>query len=204
MNTADLRPDLKVMAEWIAPESRVLDVGCGDGELLHWLVQEKQADARGLEMEQASVAACIAKGLAVVQGNANTDLSYYPTQSFDYVVMSQTLQRMDRPDEELRELARIGKKVIVSLPNFAHWHNRLYLLLKGQMPMTSALSYPWYETPNIHFCSLTDFVALCAMCELKVQKQYAICRSGSVGAFSQGSWLANFRAAEGVFLLENK
>lgn len=200
---APLRPDLRVTADWVEPNSRVLDIGCGEGELLHWLVQYKHVDARGIELGQESVADCIAKGLSVIQGDANADLIYYPTDAFDYVVMGQTLQRMQHPDKTLKEMARIGKRVIVSVPNFAYWPNRLYLLLKGRMPVTNTLSYEWYETPNIHFCSLGDFVRLCDSLNIAIEKRLYITNQGKVGAFSGQNYLANLFGEQGVFLLRD-
>lgn len=200
---APLRPDLRVTADWVEPNSRVLDIGCGEGELLHWLVQYKHVDARGIELGQESVADCIAKGLSVIQGDANADLTYYPTDAFDYVVMGQTLQRMQHPDKTLKEMARIGKRVIVSVPNFAYWPNRLYLLLKGRMPVTNTLSYEWYETPNIHFCSLGDFVRLCDSLNIAIEKRLYITNQGKVGAFSGQNYLANLFGEQGVFLLRD-
>ncbi|MGB1540357.1 MAG: methionine biosynthesis protein MetW [Rickettsiales bacterium] len=204
VDTDALRADLAVMADWIVEGSRVLDAGCGDGALLHWLVTHKQADARGIEISQPLVADCIAKGLSVMQGDADEDLAYYPDNSFDYVVMGHALQRMQRPDQTLQELMRIGKQVLISLPNFAHWKNRLYLLANGRMPVTGALAYEWYETPNIHFCSLTDFVKLCDSLGIAVERELFITRRGKIGAFSERDWLANFFGEQGVFLLRKK
>lgn len=199
-----LRADLRVIAEWIDEDSRVLDVGCNDGELLHWLACNKTVDGRGLEMEQQNVADAVAKGLAVIQGDANIDLPYYPTQNFDYVVMGHTLQRMHRPDATLRELVRIGKKVIVSVPNFAYWYNRYYFLSRGRMPVSKNLPYEWYETPNIHFCSLTDFVRMCEEQGVTIEKRIYVTHQGKAGAFSGQDKLANFFGEQGIFLLSGK
>jgi methionine biosynthesis protein MetW len=196
-----LRPDFRVMADWVAEGSRVLDVGCGDGELLHWLSCHKSVDGRGLEMEQPNVSECAAKGLAVIQGDANVDLEYYPTKSVDYVIMGHTLQRMDHPDRTLRELARIGRKVIVSVPNFAYWYNRYYFLSRGRMPVSKNLPYEWYETPNIHFCSLTDFVRLCDSLNITIEKRIYVTHQGKAGAFSGQNKLANLFGEQGIFLL---
>lgn len=203
-SNASLRPDLQVMANWVEKSKRVLDVGCGDGDLLHWLTQHKQVDGRGLELDTAEVANCIAKGLSVVQGDANKDLPYYPTGAFDYVIMGQTLQRMENPAETLRQLMRIGKQVIVSMPNFAHWKNRLYLLCFGQMPVTKTLRYEWYETPNIHFCSLTDFLRLCDSLDIVVERRIYVTHQGVSNPFSGQDWLANFFGEQGIFLLRRK
>lgn len=199
-----LRPDFRVMAEWVSEGSRVLDVGCGDGELLHWLACHRNVDGRGLEVEQGNVSECVSKGLAVIQGNANEDLQYYPTKSVDYIVMGHTLQRMDKPDETLRELARIGKQVIVSVPNFAFWYNRYYFLSRGRMPVSKNLPYEWYETPNIHFCSLTDFMRLCTSLDIGIEKCIYVTHQGKAGAFSGQSKLANLFGEQGIFLLNPK
>lgn len=199
-----LRADLRVIAGWISEGSRVLDVGCGNGELLHWLACNKQVDGRGLDMEQPNVAEAVAKGLAVIQGDANIDLPYYPTDGFDYVIMGHTLQRMHRPDRTLQELARIGKKIIVSVPNFAYWYNRYYFLSRGQMPVSKNLPYAWYETPNIHFCSLTDFVRLCDQIAVPIEKRIYVTHQGKAGAFSGQDKLANFFGEQGIFLLGGK
>lgn len=201
MSSDALRPDLQVMADWIAPGSRVLDVGCEDGLLLDWLSRYKQVDGRGLEVEQANVSRCLAKGLSVMQGDANVDLAYYPSASADYAVMGHTLQRMQRPDETLRELARIGRQVIVSVPNFAHWYNRYYFLAKGRMPVSKNLPYEWFETPNIHFCSLIDLVRLCEALDIVIEKRIYVTTQGVAGAFSGKNLFANCFGEQGIFLL---
>ena len=196
-----LRPDYRVIADWVTEGSRVLDVGCANGELLHWLACHKQVDGRGLEFEQANVSECLSKGLAVIQGDANVDLAYYPSKSVDYVVMGHTLQRMNQPDRALGELARIGKKVIVSVPNFAYWYNRYHFCFLGRMPVSKNLPYEWYETPNIHFCSLTDFVRLCDSLNIAIEKRIYVTHQGKAGAFSGQDKLANFFGEQGIFML---
>lgn len=196
-----LRADQKAIAEWVEKGSRVLDVGCGDGELLAWLVQHKGVDGRGLELEQELVAQAVTKGLSVFQGDANTDLSYYPDQTADYVILGQTLQRMAHPEKILCELLRVGKRAIVSVPNFAHWRNRLHLALCGRMPVTRALSYEWYETPNIHFCSIADFVRLCQQLGIRIEKRHYVTHGGEIGAFSGAGMMANLFGEVGLFLL---
>lgn len=197
-----LRPDFRVMADWVAEGATVLDVGCENGELLHWLTCHKRVDGRGLEFEQANVSECVSKGLAVIQGDANVDLAYYPTQSVDYVIMGHTLQRMQHPDSTLKELARIGRKLIVSVPNFAYWYNRYYFLSRGRMPVSKNLPYEWYETPNIHFCTLTDFVRLCDSLGVTIEKRIYVTHQGKAGAFSGQNLLANFLGEQGIFLLK--
>lgn len=165
-----MRIDLQAIADMIEPKTRVLDVGCGDGALLEYLGTFKQVDGRGVEISQAGVNACVARGLSVVQGDADTDLKDYPTDAFDYVVLSQTLQATHRPRAVLDHLVRIGRRAIVSFPNFGHWRVRLGLLLHGTMPVTEALPEPWYETPNIHLCTVRDFTALCAACGIAIEE----------------------------------
>ena len=168
-NLNEKRIDLMLIASLVERGTRVLDIGCGNGELMELLVAERDVDARGLELSQQGVNACVSRGLAVVQGNADTDLSYYPDQGFDTVILSQTLQATRRPKEVLQEMSRIGSKLIVSIPNFGHWRIRLALALRGRMPETQALSATWYETANIHLCSMLDLTDLCDELSLRVE-----------------------------------
>ena len=168
-NLNEKRIDLMLIASLVERGTRVLDIGCGNGELMELLVTERDVDARGLELSQQGVNACVSRGLAVVQGNADTDLSYYPDQGFDTVILSQTLQATRRPKEVLQEMSRIGSKLIVSIPNFGHWRIRLALALRGRMPETQALSATWYETANIHLCSMLDLTDLCDELSLRVE-----------------------------------
>ena len=168
-NLNEKRIDLMLIASLVERGTRVLDIGCGNGELMELLVAERDVDARGLELSQKGVNACVSRGLAVVQGNADTDLSYYPDQGFDTVILSQTLQATRRPKEVLQEMSRIGSKLIVSIPNFGHWRIRLALALRGRMPETQALSATWYETANIHLCSMLDLTDLCDELSLRVE-----------------------------------
>ena len=155
------RVDLALIAEMIAPGSRVLDVGCGDGQLLALLARTKNVDGRGVELSQEGVNACVTRGLSVVQGDADADLRDYPNDAFDYVILSQTIQATRNPREVLTQMKRIGRRAIVSFPNFGNWRIRLQLLWSGRMPVTRSLDQAWYDTPNIHLCTVRDFVGLC-------------------------------------------
>jgi methionine biosynthesis protein MetW len=191
-----LRPDLAVIAANVAPGARVLDVGCGDGALMAALRDDKGVDARGLEIDPHNVAECVARGLSVIQGDADTDLGDYPDAAFDYAVLSQTLQTTMRPDRVLGELLRVGRKAFVSFPNFAHWQVRLSLLWGGRMPVTRLLPVAWYETPNIHHVTIDDFRALVADMGVKVEGQWFLTGDKRTSAAA-----ANFRAEHAVFLL---
>lgn len=200
----NLRPDLAAIAGMVEPQSSVLDVGCGEGDLLYFLTHEKKILGRGIELSQCGVNACIARGLSVIQGDADIDLSYYPDKSYDYVVLSQTLQTLESPKEVLTHLVRIGKHAIVSVPNFGHWKNRLYLAFNGKMPVTKTLSYEWYDTPNIHFCTITDFLNLCGRLNLQVEKSFYVKESGESSAVSAHPWLANLFGQNGIFMVSAK
>ena len=201
MSASAMRVDLRIVADMIAPSARVLDVGCGDGALLRCLIAEKGVDGRGLEIGRAGVNACMRRGLSVVQGDADTDLKDYPDDAFDYVVLSQTLQATHNPREVLLQLLRIGRRAIVSFPNFGYWRCRLQLALTGRMPVTRTLDYPWYETPNIHFCTIRDFLALCAAENVTVERACALGRNGAARPFHGAAGLANLLGDKGVFML---
>ncbi|MBE8220117.1 MAG: methionine biosynthesis protein MetW [Alphaproteobacteria bacterium] len=183
-NIATSRMDLRLIANMVATQSRVLDIGCGNGDLLHLLSTQYQVDARGLELSQKGVNACVSRGLAVVQGNADKDLSYYPDKGFDTVILSQTLQATQHPREVLQEMARIGGRLIVSIPNFGHWRVRLQLLTHGRMPITSTLETQWYETANIHLCTLADFTDLCQDLSLEVEQSITLNGKGGVNHYA--------------------
>ena len=191
-----LRPDLAVIAANVAPGSRVLDVGCGDGALMAALRDERGVDARGLELDAGNVAECVARGLSVMQGDADTDLGDYPDAAFDYAILSQTLQTTKRPDRVLDELLRIGRKAFVSFPNFAHWRVRLSLLWGGRMPVTRLLPVAWYATANIHHVTVDDFRALVRERGLTVERAWFLAGDRETSAAA-----ANFRAEHAVFLL---
>jgi methionine biosynthesis protein MetW len=206
MSSAPLRPDLAAIAAMIRPGARVLDVGCGDGALLEHL-KAKNVDGRGIEISQANVNACVARGLAVVQGDADTDLVDYPAQVFDAVILSQTIQATEKPRVVMEHLLRIGRRVAISLPNFGYWKVRLSLLAGGRMPRTRTLDYSWWATPNIHLCTLADFVDLANECGATIVEAYALDEHGGSRKVEPGSlshgWLGpNLFAQGGVFLLK--
>jgi len=196
-----LRGDLALVAEMIAPASRVLDIGCGEGELLAYLARTKHVDARGMELSQSGVNACVRNGLSVIQGDADHDLKDYPSDSFDYVVLSQTLQATYRPRGVLEDLVRIGRHAIVSIPNFGHWRMRLGLAFGGHMPRTPFLGNSWYDTPNIHFCTVSDFVALCDELGVTVERSLTLDRYGRPFRLNPRRGLANLLAEQALFLL---
>lgn len=195
------RVDLQVIADMIAPRARVLDVGCGEGELLDLLQNDKQVDGRGVELSQRGVNECVSRGLSVIQGDADRDLVFYPDDGFDYVVLSQTIQATRNPREVLDQLLRIGERAIVSFPNFGHWRVRLWLLVKGRMPVTKDLPYAWYDTPNIHFCTIRDFVNLCDELGATVERAAALDANGQKIGLSMPWWFWNFFGQQAVFLL---
>jgi methionine biosynthesis protein MetW len=200
----ELRRDLRLIADMIAPGCRVLDIGCGDGALLAYLAREKGIDARGIELSQSGVNACVRHGLSVIQGDADHDLPAFPDDAFDVVVLSQTLQATHRPRHVLEELLRIGKRAIVSFPNFGFWHIRLRLLFRGRMPMSALLTHPWYETPNIHLCTIRDFVALLDEVGAGIERSLTLDRHGRPFSLDPRGSLANLLAEQGVFVLSGK
>ncbi|RVD12862.1 methionine biosynthesis protein MetW, partial [Mesorhizobium sp. M7A.F.Ca.ET.027.02.1.1] len=196
--------DLEVVASLSPPQSRVLDVGSGDGSLLELLQDSKQVDGRGLELSQRGVNECVARGLSVIQGDADKDLEFYPDKGFDFVVLSQTLQATRNPKLVLDELLRIGNRAIVSFPNFGHWRVRLSLFVNGRMPVTKDLPYSWYDTPNIHFCTIRDFVNLCDELGATVEKATALDANGQKIGLSMPWWFWNFFGQQAVFLLKRQ
>ena len=191
-----LRPDLAVIARHVPRGARVLDVGCGDGELMAVLQADKGADARGMEIDPAEVEKAVARGLSVIQGDANRDLADYPDDAFDYAILSQTLQTAERPDRMLDQLLRIGRQAFVSFPNFAHWKMRASLLWNGRMPVTRHLPVSWYETQNIHHVTVADFLELAAEKRARIERSWFFSGEKELGARG-----ANWRAEYAVFLL---
>jgi methionine biosynthesis protein MetW len=197
------RVDLLVVADMVEHGARVLDVGCGDGELLR-LLETRGVDGRGIELSREGVNECVAKGLAVVQGDADTDLANYPNDAFDFVILSQTLQATRQPRVVLEHMLRIGRHGIVSFPNFGHWKIRLQLLFGGHMPRTDNLPYAWWETPNIHFCSIKDFRELCHAAGAKMEQAVALNAWGSRMRLKMPWWFWNLFGEQAVFLLSRQ
>ncbi|MBR2124369.1 MAG: methionine biosynthesis protein MetW [Acetobacter sp.] len=196
-----MRLDQKLIAEMIKPGARVLDIGSGDGALIDHLFRHQGCDARGIELNMKLVTFSVAHGLPVMHGDADHDLAYYSDHAFDYVVLQRTLQAVERPREVLRQMLRIGRYAIVSFPNFGHWQLRLKLLLNGRMPMTTVWYKPWYETPNIHPCTIRDFLALCQQDGYIVEKWMAIDEEGERAPWRRSIRLANLFGEQALFLL---
>ena len=194
------RVDLLLIAEMVAPGSRVLDVGCGDGTLLRILADKQAVDGRGIELSQAGVNSCVAQGLAVIQGDADDDLAYYPDLAFDYAILSQTIQATHNPRLVLEQLLRIGKRAVVSFPNFGHWRVRTQLMFGGHMPRTDNLPESWHDTPNIHFCTIKDFLTLCDDIGAKVERAVALNAYGTK-LVSMPLFAQNLFGEQAVFLL---
>jgi methionine biosynthesis protein MetW len=195
-----LRRDLELIAEMIPAGTRVLDIGCGDGALLEYLVHEQGVDGRGIELSQAGVNACVARGLSVIQGDADADLKDYPSDAFDVAVLSQTLQATRAPRTVLEELVRIGRRAIVSFPNFGHWRVRWRLLFDGRMPTTPSLPDAWYDTPNIHLCTILDFEDLAAELGLTIERALVLDSYGTAKALGSMR-LANWFGEQCIVLL---
>jgi len=201
MKNLEMKKEFRVIANLLANNTRVLDVGCGDGSLMNLLVKEKNIEVRGLELEKQNVQECIYKGLPVIQGNAETELYQFPNQSFDYVVLSQTLQAFYNPDKVLRELLRIGKSVIVSIPNFGYWKVRTSLLFFGKMPMTKTLPNSWYNTPNLHMCTIKDLFNYCEEQNIKIKKVIGVNENKTSLIKKSNLEIKNFFSKLGIFLL---
>ena len=199
-----LRGDLALVAAIVEPGARLLDVGCGEGELLAYLARTKSVDGRGIELSQSGVNACVRHGLSVIQGDADRDLADYPSDAFDYVVLSQTLQATRNPRLVVEQLVRIGRRAIVSFPNFGHWRIRLHLLLRGRMPVTRLLQHDWYDTPNIHLCTIRDFMGLTSALGIAIEKSVTLDRFGRPFSLDPRGTLANVLAEQGLFVLSRR
>jgi len=195
------RPDHLLIAEMVTPGARVLDVGCGEGELLRILTEKRGVDGRGIELSQSGVNAGVAHGLSVIQGDADTDLDNYPADAFDYVILSQTLQATRRPKHVMENLLRIGRRAVVSVPNFGHWRMRSQIIFKGRMPVTPSLPSTWYDTQNIHLCTIRDFVDLCDVVGAKIDRAVALDAWGRPVRVNAPWWFWNLFGAQAVFLL---
>ncbi len=195
-----MRFDLEIIASWIDPGSKVLDLGCGEGDLLKYLKNEKNVSGTGIEFEEDKVVECINKGLSVLQGDINEEVEDYADQSFDYVILSQTLQQVYKPDKLIKDLLRIGKKVVVSFPNFSHWHCRLQLLFRGHAPRTSQLPYEWFNTPNIRVMTIKDFKIFAKQTGFTILKEAAINTTHQNG-HGLIKFLPNLRATYGIMLI---
>ena len=196
-----MKKEFKVIADLLPSDTRVLDVGCGDGALMDFLVKEKNIEVRGLELNQNNVQECIYKGLPVIQGNAETELYQFPKQSFDYVVLSQTLQAFYQPDKVLRELLRIGKSVVVSIPNFGYWKVRTSLLFFGKMPVTKTLPNTWFNTPNLHMCTIKDLFNYCEDHNITIKKVIGV-NENKISLIKKNNLeIKNLFSKLGVFLI---
>ena len=198
------REDFAEILKLVRPGARVLDIGCEDGELLELLTREKGVDGQGLEISPGGVAACLARGLAVVQGDGDRDLDHFPTRAFDYAILSKTLQQMREPRHVLSELLRIADQAVISVPNFGHWKVRWALLSRGRMPETGALPEPWWSTPNIHLCTLRDFTTLCDDLNLRIDACASLAEGKPARLIDPRRPIENWRAETALFLLSRK
>ena len=197
-----MKSEYKIITDIIDKNSRVLDVGCDDGALMEFLKKNKNVDIRGIEISKEKVQICISKGLIVIEGNAEFDLKQFPNDSFDYVVLGQTLQAFINPEIVIKELLRVGKKAIVTIPNFGHWRVRLNLLLKGTMPVTKSLPNEWYNTPNIHMCTIKDFFKFSNTLDFKIFKSLALMNQDVSNITDSNLFFKNLFSELGIFLIE--
>ena len=197
-----MKPEYKIITNIIEKNSRVLDVGCDDGTLMEFLKISNNVDIRGIEISKEKVQICISKGLTVIEGNAEFDLKQFPNDSFDYVVLGQTLQAFINPEIVIKELLRVGKKAIVTIPNFGHWKVRLNLLIKGTMPITNSLPNNWYNTPNIHMCTIKDFVEFSKIVNFKIFKSLALINKNISNINNSNLFFKNLFGELGIFLIE--
>ena len=196
-----MKKEFKIIANLLPPRSRVLDVGCGDGTLIEALIKNKNIDARGVELGEDNVKECISKGLSVIEGNAETELNQFPDKAFDFVILSQTLQAFYQPENVLKQLLRIGHRVIISIPNFGYWKIRTKLLFFGTMPVTKSLPHSWYNTPNLHMCSIKDFYQFCLLKKIKIDKVVGINGKKISSIYRINLEMKNLMSEVGIFLV---